>query len=524
MGLPAGIRYGVGGLALLLAMAALGLQPAQAQIVEVHNPTVSLFDPGVYQRPDGASLATVLPVILNRPIDDLSPRAGADAMAMGGAHLALADGAAALAWNPANLARLRESSIMVDGFSLGSSGSANTSTLPPQVLVPGYGDFEITTYRSRLGAQAGFGFVGGARPLIDVAGSPLVGGIGYRRHTEVGYGQELLMEMNLIGATGGSFPFTFGAENDERGFLESLTMGLGYEAVRGSSFSLSLGASANFLTGRLRSDNIARVAVRNFEQGKGKFQQNHKGFAVETGALAQVTDQVRLAAWAELPHTVHVRNGALMDQAIRTPNVTEPTYRNYWDIADYDMEFPLFASVGVAIGPIQGFEIAADYNLRPWSKVDIKHTEAEFQPFDGSYPAADVESFHVGTRFEFPLLREPLHRAGLRLGTMLGFRTMPLSMLDTSLEDDTKPPHYHSDGVEGHALAFGFTLATRQVDFHIGMEFQSYEYGTWFLDDQRELGTEDSPQREIWFENPDNRVIEVSRDNTIFRFSSELHL
>jgi len=519
--------------ACLAALGLLAQGKAAGQVMqEIHFQPISLFDTTLFQRPygEGTYLASVLPVLINRPIDDISPRAGAQAMAMGGAHLALADGALAMAWNPAGMAGLRQTSVCVDGFSRGSSGKG--SGLPDSLLIPGYGDFSISTYSNRLGSVSGFGFFGAARPLLDLGGAPLVGGVSYRRHTDVAYGQEMLMEMRLLAATAG-FPFKLGIENEERGFIESLTFGLGYEAIHSPAFSLAVGSTGNFLTGRLRSDNLARVDVRNFEEGQGKFQQNYSGFSLEAGATAELTsipgvERLRLAAWAGLPHRIKVDNGRLVDQPISSPDA-QYVYRSYWDIADYDMEIPLFASVGMALGPIRGVEIAADYNLRPWSEVEIRHRAPAFRQFDCTYPAADANSFHVGARFEFPLLRQRLHAMGLRLNMMAGYRTLPLALYDTDLPspDDETPtvaPYYRGDPVEGDATSLGFSLETGQVSFHLGLEFQSYDYHTWFLNDQSELGTRENPLRAPWFSDPYDRVIKISRDNTVLRFSSEMRL
>ncbi|MFH1145149.1 MAG: hypothetical protein V1774_11450, partial [Candidatus Eisenbacteria bacterium] len=233
---------------------------------------------------------------------------------------------------------------------------------------------------------------------------------------------------------------------------------------------------------------------------------------------------VRLGAWVGLPHTIAVENGRLMDQPISTPDAMI-TYRSYWEIADYDLEVPLFATLGLAVGPIRGVEIAADYNLRPWSEVEIKHHDEAFRAYDGAYPAADVESFHMGGRFEFPLFRKPLHAAGLRLDTMIGFRALPLSMRETDLTlGADAAPHYQGDQISVDATSIGLTLETGQVSFHTGLEFQSFDYHTWFLNDERGVGTADQRERELWFSDPLDRMISVSHNNTVFRFTAELKL
>ena len=509
------------GLACLAALSMGPVGQAAGQVIEdITFPTVSFFDPNIYARPDGAYLATVLPHFIHRPIDDLTPRAGAEALAMGGAYLAVVEGPLAMAWNPAGLAGMRGAAIVADGTTISSSGSGSSVSLPDTLLIPGYGDFGISNYTVRRGSSNAFGFLGGALPLFDVGGAPLVGGMAYRRHSDIAYGEEILLEMRLFAATAG-FHFTFGSETDERGFLESLTFALGYEAIRNPAFKLSLGSSANVLSGRLRADKMERVAVRNFDEGRGKYQQDYRGFSLEGGAVAEFGGLGRLAAWVGLPHTIRVENGRLLDLPIGSPDQTV-LYRSHWTIADYDLEVPLFLSFGAAAGPFYGVEISADLNLRPWSEAEIKHRDPAFQAFDGPYPAADVESFHIGTRFEVPLLREKLHRLGLRLSGMAGYRTMPLSLYEPDLRDTTTvAPHYRGDQIEGSATTLGLGLEAGQVSFNLGLEFQSFDYQAWFLNDQSELGTEEEPGRGLWFGDPLDRVIEVNRSNTLLRFTTE---
>jgi hypothetical protein len=509
---------------LALGLLSLGLLApagvsAQKTIIDVYaDEAISLFDPGLYASQYGRQLAAAVPPYLQRPIDDLTPRPGAGALAMGGANVALAQGAMALGWNPAGMASLREASLCVDGFLGMSSGSA--SHLPDTVRVAGLGDFNVRSYRADLGTRNGFGFFGAATPLLRIGSNPVVGGIAFRDYAEVVYPQANLLTMGLFGAGGTGFPFVLGVDNSEQGAIEAFTVGLAYEPIHSPTFSLAAGASANFLIGRLRSEIQLRAAVRNFEEGRINFQRDYKGFAIETGVLATVLEQVRLGLWLKLPHTIQCLNSRLVSSPLILPDSMEVD-RVHWSIADYDMEIPTFLTAGVAIGPIRGIEIAMDVNQRPWDEMTISHRDpafAQFDPADSVKIAAGATSYHVGSRFEFPLMRGAFAKRGMRLMTLLGYHSLPLSMLE--IDGEAAAPYYSGDAVKGSATSFGFSLETQaDVTLHLGVELQSYEYDTWFLGDSRT-----NVERELGFPQPGDRLMTVSRNNRILRFSAEMRL
>jgi hypothetical protein len=193
--------------------------------------------------------------------------------------------------------------------------------------------------------------------------------------------------------------------------------------------------------------------------------------------------------------------------------------RYFGEVAPYDLEVPLFVSAGVAVGPIKGISVAADLNHRPWSEAEIKHHVSEYAIFDGPYPAADVTSIHVGSSFEFPFFRPGLHDLDLRLDTHVGYRTLPLAMYELDLLEGSAP-YYLGDPVEGSAFSLGFSLATpARISFHLGLEFQSYSFRKWFMNDARPLD-----EREMSFTDPWERAPRVDRSVTVLRFSSEMHL
>lgn len=513
----------------VVVLLGVAVPPAVGQRT-IHDVTldqpISLYDPSIYEGPYGGMLAGFLPRYIEQPMDNLTPRPGADAMGMGGAHVALADGAMAMGWNPAGLGLLDHTSLCLDGFVRSSQGTG--SHLPDSVTVRRLGSFQPTAYSADLTSGRAFGFFGVAAPLLHLGPRPLVGGLALRRHTDVCFGLGTLLEMRLFGASGTAQPFVLGLDNEERGSIQSLTLGLGYELFDLNGVRASVGGTANFLTGRMRSEVQIRAAVRNFDEGLVTFRRNYKGFAVETGGMLTGLDgRVRLGAWVGLPYTLSITRSSFQGLQLILPDDTDLT-RVGGRIADYDLEVPLFTSFGVAVGPFRGVELTADANVRPWSTMKVKHTEAAYQQFDGEEIAADVTSYHVGTRFQFPLFRSRLERFGMRLDTQIGYRTLPLSFRERSLLDGTAP-HFTSEAVEGDATDFGFTLHTgTEVTFHLSMEMQSYEYNNWFLEDQRSL--EINPQsgdpiyRELGITDPYSQITHIKQSNTLIRFSAEMRL
>jgi hypothetical protein len=332
--------------------------------------------------------------------------------------------------------------------------------------------------------------------------------------------------MNYLGAVGDTYPFVLGEDNQERGSIQSLTCGLAYQADLPAGATLALGGTANFLTGRLRSSVEMRAAVRDFEEGFVRFQRDYKGFSIEGGGLAKALDgRVRVGGWVGLPHSIRASNMHLEGQALVLPT---DLVVDRWsvDFADYDMDLPLFAGGGVALGPFYGVQVALDANYRPWSEMWIRHTLPEYARYDRKGTAADVTSYHVGGRFEFPLLRGLLHRRGMRLDTQLGYRTMPLSMRDRDLLNG-EPPLHAGEPVEGYATSVGLSYRTgTEITFHLSMELQSYQYSAWFLDDQRSVAydptTYEPTFRELGLTDPYDAVTRIDQRNTVFRLSAEM--
>ncbi len=522
---------------LMLAVTAVGLllntMPAVGQRVtniELPYPLpVYGGEAMVGYDPTGQMLTDVargLPEYFYRPMDDLSARGGANAQTMGGAFVSRPAGAMSMSWNPAGLAALKEKSIALGGHVRSSSGSANSGDLPDTVLVPQSPPFRIEEYTDRLGPIQGFSFAGIASPLVKLGDHTLVGGVCYRRHTEIAYGTETVLQMGLV--SGAGFPFILGSDNRERGAIYAYTLSLGYQPIAAPGLALSVGASANVLDGRLRSKDMTRINVRGYREGRLEYGVDYSGTTFELGALLRVRDLVQIGGWASLPYTLKVTNGEFTSLGLATPDASE-IYRVHGRIADYDLEIPLFLSGGVTVGPIRGITASVDVNHRPWSDADIAYKshdviglgplEIPLTEFDGPYPAKDVTSVHTGVEFPVPLFRRPLSERNMELLGRAGFRTIPLSMAEIDLVGG-QAPYYLGDQVTGQGVSAGVSLDSGVgIFFHFGFEYQSYSYRKWFLDDTSEV-----EQRVLSFGDPYARAITVDRNNMVVRFSTEMRL
>lgn len=529
------------GVAVLLIAAA----PASAQfsrVVDYHVPyALPFYAPQLYAGPLGdypaSDVGGLFPALLYRPMDNLTPRPGADALGMGGAYVAGASGVKALGWNPAGLADMREKALAVDGIMISSSG--RMTAYPDTVFLEEQPEFRITGFDDRQRGFNGFGFAGVAGPLFNLGGRPVVGGCAYRRHTEVAFGNETVVEMELQAGTG--FPFVYGSDTKENGSINAYTVGLAYDLIESDDLTLSAGATANFLEGRLRSGTELRVNVQGYDEGYMSFQRNYNGFSVEMGAQAEIKEKVRLGAWASMPYDLESTDSRYSYQELITP-ADFYVLRLYGDVSDFTLEIPAFYSGGISVGPYYGVEVSADINYRPWSETKIRYPDLSlidpwagelfnFSDFDGPYPMEDITSYHVGTRFEFPFFKKWMQGNGMHLDMQVGYRSLPLSMAELDLVHG-EGAYRFGDQVEGDATSLGFSLNTGLgILFHMGVELQNYQYSKWLMDDTRNPSPYEEDwmegdiltHRELMFSDPWARSSTVDRSVTVFRLSSEMN-
>ncbi|MFN8546720.1 MAG: hypothetical protein U0527_01795 [Candidatus Eisenbacteria bacterium] len=107
---------------------------------------------------------------------------------MGGAHLARATGPNAIAWNPAGLAECNGTELYADGYSISSSGTA--TGFPTELEIPGSGSIFSTSYRQSPEGWNGPRHARGGSTDLGPGRFQLVGGLSWRRYSNVAYPEE----------------------------------------------------------------------------------------------------------------------------------------------------------------------------------------------------------------------------------------------------------------------------------------------------------------------------------------------
>ncbi len=438
------------------------------------------------------SVARVYPEAFYRPIDDLGPRPGGYALAIGSSYVAKAKGALALAWNPAGMATAKRNEIAFDGV-LTQSGS-QADWLPSAVTVADLPEFRTGGYKFTGDRRPAAGFMGISMPVARVGAAKVAVGGAFRRYLETSYANDIVLTLNV--AEGSGVPFIVGKDTDERGAVESYTFGAAVSMNAGRLGNLSLGATGNVLKGRWRSHVRSRANLVSFLEGRSYYWANSRGFAAELGAQLEVLERLAFGAWYRFPFTLKVKDahfGLTWPGPVITRDMGEMGFpvRFEGQVADYDLEIPGAYGVGVVVGPFYGLEVSASVDYRPWSEVKIKnHGVAEtetglvdYSIFDSNLPFEDVVSYGGGISLPVPLLGPKLRGAGLMSRLMFGYRTLPLSMRGADPVEGERP-YYLGDQIDGDATSFGLSLESKVgVTVEVGVEMRSWKFRRWLMDD-----------------------------------------
>lgn len=485
-------------LAFLLSTAGGFLDETRAQPGGGDSPIFEI-DLGVFGI---RSLSALAPPLVFRPVDDHLPRPGGDALALGGAYIARAEGLPAIGWDPAGLVGLETPALQVDGFSVSGSGTA--SGYPPEFEIPGAGSITSTAYEVRPKSSLRSGFIAAGMPLWERGSLKLAGALSWRRFLNTAFPEETVNDF-IFGDAGG-FPVVITLDRKERGGVEAVapTFALG---VGGA---VSVGANLNFLTGRLRSNLSQDVAAGGpLPPGLQRLTVKYSGFVPDFGARASLANGRLVGALRFTPaYTLQVRGGDYYSRSLTAPG--QPVFILHGKLAGYDLDIPSSYGVGIAIHPHERLWLSADRNSLPWTEA--KATYSGLQPSLGNadpafFPFQDVESFHVG--LEFVAFRPRSAEIPLRIG----YRQAPQSFADLDSTDvsvaDGDALYASDKQVEGDAISFGGSLRVSNVSFDLGVERLTYDLTKLYLDSP--IGS---------FSNPDGQLVDVKRSLTTLRFST----
>jgi len=450
---------------------------------------------------------------------------------MAGAYLATASGAEALSWNPAGMAFSDKTTIVSDLFFNGSAGSSSGFPLRFENDIPQVPPVFVSTYEENLKSQMRFGFVGASGAVLNLGGRPLTAGVAYRRHTNLAYPEEVRSELRFVDGTT-TVPLVVAVDNKESGSIEAATLGLAYQVVPG----FGVGFSVNYLTGLYRSNFGTQVSLPGgfAEAGAGRFAQDYSGFSAEAGIRADLGSRLSFGAWVGLPHTLEVTNGSFRVRSVETPGV--PTNVLTARLAGYDLDVPLFFSLGAAFQVTSRLRVSGDFNSRPWGDAELNYHDEDIAAGPnagvdgrGFYPANDSQSLHFGA--EYVLVRKPGHTIPIRIG----FAYIPLTMPNADPTDtldvgfsviphidgtvtlaggDGDPAFFGDTTTEAIAFSFGASLNTEDVSFHGAFEARRYEIERLFFESAGERGLD-------FLINPSGATGFIDRLERIMRFSAE---
>lgn len=303
---------------------------------------------------------------------------GPRAVGLSGAVTAVADDIYSIGWNPAGLSFLKRAEFaFVTRALVFTSGAQGTTNNPTPSGFPRYsGASELA------GGLDPVEFAGVAVPF-KIGDRTVTAGIAYRWFSDalrLGNFRSRRVEAN------GRYFSTV------QYFNEGGTRAISPSIAAEISPRLRVGVTANILGG----ESVYKV------QGPLTFrseltERDHAGLAIETGAMFQVNDDLRIAAQITLPHdrTMTIDNDTTQRAATRAA--------------------PLQVALGVAKRLNEKSVLSADARFAPWSGA--KFTEdATGDEIPARIGVQDAASLHVG--WERDVTNED-RRSAIRLGTYL---------------------------------------------------------------------------------------------------------
>jgi long-subunit fatty acid transport protein len=294
---------------------------------------------------------------------------GARSAGMGYAFTGVADDASAIAWNPAGLTQLESmeaSAIARFGF-----GSASKDYDPGTGLgwyLNGNNFFlEVSDANYDVSSKTSLNFASFIIPL-EIGSFKIVAGGAYRNlydfagaNTFTAEG-ELSMNGNVISSnsTYQSKSETFGGVN---AISPSLAMSLNDMVSVGITFNFLSGSYGESFSNTIEGNPISDYSEKDYIEFSGN--------SMDIGVLLKLSDMFRIGGTFNLGHTLSMKN-----------KLSDDTF---------DLEVPMFYSVGIGLNLGDNFLLAADYHSRPWSNAEYD---------DGDiFSDYDINSFHAGLEY-----------------------------------------------------------------------------------------------------------------------------
>jgi hypothetical protein len=303
---------------------------------------------------------------------------GPRAVGLSGAVTAVTDDIYSIGWNPAGLSFLERAEFaFVTRAVVFTSGAQGTTNNPTPTGFP------------RFSAQGEF--AGGLDP-VEFAGLAVPFKIGERTIT-AGVAYRWFSDALRLGnfrsrrrEANGRFFSTVQYFNE--GGTRAISPSIAAEITP----RLRVGVTANILGG----ESVYRV------QGPLTFrseltERDHAGLAIETGAMFQVNDDLRIAAQITLPHE-------------RTMTIDNDTTQR-----DATRAAPLQVALGIAKRLNEKSTLSADARFAPWSSTEFTD-DATGDVIPARIGVQDAASLHLGWERD---VTNDIRRSAIRLGTYL---------------------------------------------------------------------------------------------------------
>jgi len=369
--------------------------------------------------------------------------AGARALGMGGAFIAIADDATAASWNPAGLAQLEKP----EG-SLVTKFKANKLSTE----IPGFEDISWSYFLLSFGSAA--------YPL-KIGERNLVGAITYQRQLEDYFNWDYEADTSGTDFYWGNFTADESFKSELRGGIDTFSPAFGIQVIP----QLSLGATFNIW---MRGYSLNRdfnysfdsdVWDTSFSEWK-KSEYSFSGFNLLLGGLGEFKP-VKMGAVLRTPLSLS-KKGDYSDNT---------GLNNYSDKDLGKIKFPFTFGFWGAVQPTENLTLALDFDVRPYSNVTFEDPSGrDWTYFDyesgwtNSDTLADCNQIRLGAEYVF------ITPQGV-LPLRAGFRTDPWTSKDSK-----------GDQIMGKAISFGAGFVTTQFMVDGAYEFSSaswkYQYDT----------------------------------------------
>lgn len=362
---------------------------------------------------------------------------GARAKAMGGAGLAVLQGADGASLNPALWAFLPAPTLSAE--TRYRMGGATSQRNPGSIQSPDGSSYPTRNYRPNVTNNYTYNDLSYGMPILFF-GRRAGLGLTYRRMIDMRNGDESRF---VVQSPFGSADF--GAGSQFKGGLDAISPSLGVAL----NPRLAVGLTANFMTGQIRENGDEGVTVfgQVVSRGSVYLDQDMSGKSLDLGGLYRPTDNLDLAATIQLGHSIDFTNGRDSRESLPDPSAQNPPRIIIErDLLDHTLDVPTMIGLGASWRMFdRKVLLAADYWMRPWDKAE--YTRRAFATTT-LFPDSNLLSTTVTTIT--PLsgevtrdanLRDTSHlrlglewmavgtgREGVSIPVRIGFRSEPLAV------------------------------------------------------------------------------------------------